>query len=1094
MAQELNINSAMGAVNLFMSAVKNCRLYPESSDIVKNSLVSAHKRLTGVFYRDTPFSISEAEGHILFDGKVLDPRSQRMPQVESLRVLMENLNVKSIAFKRGIDSDNYAKFARLLSLPPEEVDALGGVREIMETEGISYIVVNHRVYIEADSDAVIEENAELFRQIWMDQVAIGPATMYVERHLGDPGWLEGLGEEMLSFITDKGNELSDIESIIAIARLFGLVIRTGLDRELVGTYRRVYNSLEGLGPYFNCDTLALNFDDGSIADGLDTLEDDQFNHLAARLQVIDQSSRRGSRFLSDDNLGLYQQASQKMMDSERGNANRGTIVSLTDEEKRTQEAEIKRIEAAIDELQGGDVAVLEDSAVQTAIPKAITDRIQMGRLSEAEKLIQSIATAIGLENRARSEEAVRALLQSCRAMIGAQRRDMVSRLVSPINFWVRFQDESSTLLDSVADVIVNHAHYLVNAYQFADAVPLFETFSLIGTGRLQKGETLTQMAERSLVRMASERVFNTVLGEFKKNEKERRESTSALLILMEKHSVSALLDMLRNSQEMTERIRIMNVLTEIGKPCMAEVMERIRPDTAWFYLRNLLKILGDVGSEEHIEPLLSLTVRNEEQVIEAVISCVNQIGGDKKARFFSRAIVNVSNPVKVKLCLILAQLGGDDAVYALSDLLKVKLSGSPEEKNLVTQSIIKALGEIGSIKGVPALQVVVDQKGLLGMSRFTPDQKELAKAMIQKLKTHSQKMKSAASSTAKDDRVKVTREYVFQEEYETLSTMVTGLASAGKKAQALRMLLMMVERAAREKDLDRAEAYKKRITEIDELALGEVVRAEDIIEQEKRFVDSGQYVETWKTFYDTLSEEEAADFYYHMTNKVLDVDTEVIRQGQVMDRLVFINDGSFKVTFMDKSKEIFLQQLGKGDVAGYDAFFKTNTSTANLVALTRANVGFLDRDGLEALELKHPDFVEKLKAFCGNFDNLADIVQAKGVERRRYRRFNTQGRVVLQLRKGSGETVGKPFSGELLDISEGGLSVEVKSSGYQMARLILGRNISTMMRPSEHGDSISCDGRVSSINERGENSISLHIAFAHPMEVAVLETFVTTTA
>ena len=135
MAQELNMNAAMGAVNLFVSAVKSCRFYPETSDIVKNSLNSGYSRLSGIFYRDMPFMISEADGNILFDGNLLDSRSQKMPQVDSLREMMENLSIKSIAFKKDIDGENYAKFARLLSLPSEEVDALGGVREVMETEG-----------------------------------------------------------------------------------------------------------------------------------------------------------------------------------------------------------------------------------------------------------------------------------------------------------------------------------------------------------------------------------------------------------------------------------------------------------------------------------------------------------------------------------------------------------------------------------------------------------------------------------------------------------------------------------------------------------------------------------------------------------------------------------------------------------------------------------------------------------------------------------------------------------------------------------------------------------------------------------------------
>ena len=1089
MAQELNINAAMGAVNLFMSAVKGCRLYPETSAIVKNSLDSGYKRLVTVFYRDTPFLISEADGTILFDGKPLDPRAQRMPQIDSLRGLMENLNLKSIAFNRGIDSANYAKFAKLLSMPPEEIDALGGIREMMDTEGVSFVVVNHKVYIQADSDSVIEDDQELFRQVWSDQIVDLPAASYIEKRFSHPQWLGGLGEGISDFISDKGLDVTDSESVLCIARLFGLVTRVALNYEIENAYAKVFDHLEALGPFYNSDLFALNIDEASVKDGIGSLSVDQFDLLAARLLVIRETQRRGSRFLGEENFRLYQQAAQWLVSSDRAVAERERIDALVRDEREAQKREIERIERFLEKVLRGDLSSLSEPSVQAAIPRVIADRIQVGKFDDAEALIAAVSAGVSTDDKELSEAAVRSLLQSTRTMIMLERRDLVNRAISPVNFWLRFQNELSSLYESVTDVIVNHVHHLITVQQLDDAVPFFETFSLMVQGRLKKGELITQHAGRTLKRMASERIFGLIMGEFRKSDEERKESSCTLLVLMGEISVKPLLDLLRNSDTMAERIRIIGMLESIGEPILEEIITRIRNDTAWFYLRNLLKMLSEVGSEEHIDNLLELTTRGEDQVVESVITCVNEIGGTKRAHFFSKAIANVSNPVKVRLAMILSQLGGDDAISALSDILTNKQSGTSEEKTLVTQAALKALGEIGSVKGLPALQSVVDQKGLLGMSRFTQEQKSFANAMILKVKASSSKAKTAIADKADDNRMRITRDYIFHEEYAILEAAVDGLIQKEKKPDALKMLLLMVERSAREKDFERAGGYKARISEVDELALGEVVRAEEVIAQEKRFVDSGEYMETWKDFYESLSEEEASAFYYHLKNETFEVDAEVIRQGDVIDRLVFINSGTLKVTFFDGGKDTFLQELGKGDVAGYDAFFKTTVSTANVVALSRVNVGFLTREGLLALEEKHPEFLAKLKGFCGRFDNLSSIVQAKGVERRRYRRFETTGKVVLQLHKKTGEAVGRPFSGELLDISEGGIAVTVKSSGYAMARLILGRDINTLMRP-EQGESFTVEGRVSSVNDRGDGNISIHIAFSHLMEASVLETFI----
>jgi len=1091
MAEELNINAAMGAVNLFMSAVKSCRLYPVSSDIVKNTIDTGYKRLSTVFYREAPFVVSEAGGNIFFDGKLLDPRSQRMPQIVSLRVLMESLSLRSIAFDPGIDGENYARLSRNLSIAPEEVEALGGIREMLDAAGVSYVTVNHQVYVPAEYDGVIESDEELFRSIWFNQVSEPQALGYIMKKIPSRPWLKAVSSRFLSYIADKGSDPTDWESISSIAQLSGLLIKAGVERDDDTLFQALYQSLEELGPYYNCDTLALNLSETVVTQAIDLLDNDSFMLLSARLLLVNRSQRRGSRLVSGANMRLYVNASDMLLSHPKGIEFKYQVDELRKREERLQKKELVRIDVLIEGLKDGDSNALHDPEVLAALPKSITERVQLGKGDEAEKLIQAISLSINLEDEKTSMAAVRVLLHTARAFSTLDRRDMVVRVVGPINLWVRYQQEVTPLFESVADMMVSHVHNLVVASQFAETIGVVETFSLIEQGRLKKNEQVTQYADKTLRRMASERVFNTIMEEFRKNEKGRRDHVANFLVQLGKISVPPLLDLLRASEVMTERIRTMGVLQSIGPEALGEIIARIKHDTAWFYLRNLLKVLGEIGGEEHVEVLEPLIKRQEEQVLDAVISCVKQIGGGKRSRFFSKAILVVPNQVKPRLAALLAELDGDEAVYALSNVLKSKLLGTPEERDQVIQATCKALGEIGSMKALPALQLVIDQKGMLGRSRFTADQKNLAEDMVLKIRDAISKARTTAGDTKLDTRVKVTREYIGAEDFSTLEAIVGGLVSGDKKPFALKMLLLMVERAAREKDFQRAERYKARISEVDELALGEVVRADEIIEQEKRFVDSGEYMETWKALYDVLSEEEASSFYYHVKNEVVDVDAEIITQGEVINRLYFINSGGVKIIYKDGPKEIFIKEIGKGDVAGYDAFFRTNVSTASLVALSRVNVGYLDRESLKVLGDKYPDFVEKLRTFCGQFNNLSETVQAKGVERRRYKRFDVEGKVVFQLLTDKGTTVGKSFSGAMIDISEGGLSAEVKSSGYSMARLLLGRPICSLMKPGEHGESFSVQGRVSSVNARGEKAISIHIAFGRPMDVSVLETFVT---
>lgn len=1091
MADELDINAALGAVNLFVSTVKSRRLYPESSDIVKNTLSTGYTRLTSVFYRDAPFVVSEAEGSILFDGKLLDPKFQHTPQISALRYLMAGFNLKSISFERGIDSENYAALSRVLSMGPDEVVSLGGVREILETEGISHVTVNHKVFVAAESELLIESDEELFRHIWFGHVSEPQAVTYIAKRLVNAAWVTSVSRRFLSYIEEKGGEPSDWESISALAKLSGLCLTAAAERGDDSVVQAWYQSLEALGPWFNSDALAMNLTDPVVTRSVDHLDNESFMLLSARLMLIKQTQRRGSRLMSGSVISHYFNASDWMLTLSRGIELKYQVDELRKREERAQKKELVRIEVLIEGLLTGAFDALGDPEVLLALPRAITERVQQGKEGDAERLIQAICLSINPDDEKRSLAAVRVLLHTSRSLISLDQRDMVIRVVGPINLWVRYQQEVTPLFEAIADMMVNFIHHLVVSCQFAEAIPMVETFSLIELGRLKKNAQMCQYAEKTMRRIASERVFNTLMAEFRKNEKGRREHAANFLVQLGKISVPPLLDLLRQSDVMSERIRTMGVLQSLGPVALGEVVDRIHGDTAWFYLRNLLKILENIGGEEHVERLEPLIMRSEEPVLDAVISCVKEIGGGKRGRFFSKAMVQVPIAIKPRVAGLLSQFGGDEAVYALCEVVKSKLTGTSEERNGVILAACKALGEIGSMKALPTLQLVVDQKGLLGRSRFTAEQKDLAEKMILKIRDAISKAKTNALDQAPDSRVRVTREYISEEEYSTLEALVGALSNGEKKPSALKMLLLMVERAAREKDFVRAERYKSMLSDVDDLALGEVVRAEETIAQEKRFLDSGEYLETWKPLYDLLTEEEAASFYYHVKTEVVDVDAEIISQGEVIDRLYFINSGTLKIIYKDGPKEIFIKEMAKGDVAGYDAFFRTNVSTASLVALSRVNVGYLDRESLKVLGDAYPDFVQKLRTFCGRFNNLSETVQAKGLERRRYKRFDVTGKVVFQLLTDHGTFVGKAFSGAIIDISEGGLSAEVKSRGFSMARLLLGRSISSLMNPGEQAGSFSVQGRVSSVNARGENAISIHVAFVHPMAVSVLEAFVT---
>ncbi|SCY90278.1 hypothetical protein [Desulfoluna spongiiphila] len=537
MADDLNIHAALGAVNLFMSSVKSCRLYPESSDLVKQSLSTGYARLAALFYRDAPFVVSEAQGSILFDGKLLDAKSQRMPQIHSLRLLMQGLNLKSIVFDRAVDQENYAKVTRILSIPPEEMDARGGVREMFEAEGVSFVSANHNVFLGAEADAVIENDDEFFRRIWFGQVTELQALSYLTKKTANTSWLQAVSSRFLSYSADKGCEPNDRETITRLACLNGYLIKAGMEAGSGSILSLVYDVLEALGPWFNADILALNLSDRAVTQAVEQLEAERFLLLAARLLVMKGSQRRGSRLVSSTHMQAYAAASDWILALPRGIESRHSIDELKVREETLQKRELLRIEGLIKGLMDGDSDALNDLDTLAALPRTMTDLIQAGKTREAEQLIQRVSLAINLDDEGKSIGAVRVLLHTAKALTALDRQEQVSRVVGPVNLWARYQQEVTPLFESAADLMVNHSHNLIVCGVFTEAIPLLETFSLMVQGRLKKNRQMTQYAERTLRRMASERVFNLLMEEFREDTNGHRTHAATCLVLLGNMSV-----------------------------------------------------------------------------------------------------------------------------------------------------------------------------------------------------------------------------------------------------------------------------------------------------------------------------------------------------------------------------------------------------------------------------------------------------------------------------------------------------------------------------------------------------------------------------
>jgi hypothetical protein len=289
---------------------------------------------------------------------------------------------------------------------------------------------------------------------------------------------------------------------------------------------------------------------------------------------------------------------------------------------------------------------------------------------------------------------------------------------------------------------------------------------------------------------------------------------------------------------------------------------------------------------------------------------------------------------------------------------------------------------------------------------------------------------------------------------------------------------LIVDRA-KAKDFVKAKALWEKLSEVDPMALTEITKSGEMIEEEQRGAIDQNHLDVWSDLYGGLTMEETNALYYAMKEQAYDPDQIILKQGDRDTRLYFIDSGQVKVISSQEGMEILVGTLGPGSIAGVDTFFANTVCTTSLVTLTDVKLHVVDKDVLPEWEKLCPSLEPKLHHHCLKLETVDNLLKKKGVNRRNHRRVSISGQGVFQVLDIAGDPVGKAFKGRLSDISVGGLSFFLKISKKDTGRLLLGRalHIRFTLPQGASQQEINTNGRVMAVRSHPFEDHSVHIKF-----------------
>ncbi len=111
-------------------------------------------------------------------------------------------------------------------------------------------------------------------------------------------------------------------------------------------------------------------------------------------------------------------------------------------------------------------------------------------------------------------------------------------------------------------------------------------------------------------------------------------------------AVPVLLDTLAEEDTRRVRQRLLHILTSLGDTTMSEVVERL-DDERWYFLRNLLLLLGESGDQALIERIVPLAHHDDARVRRHAIEAVVKLGGKQVPDVLVEAIDDPDDAVRI---------------------------------------------------------------------------------------------------------------------------------------------------------------------------------------------------------------------------------------------------------------------------------------------------------------------------------------------------------------------------------------------------------------------------------------------------------------
>ena len=737
----------------------------------------------------------------------------------------------------------------------------------------------------------------------------------------------------------------------------------------------------------------------------------------------------------------------------------------------------KKINQAIDLLITGNLKALRYPGIAQAIPEKIATLLNEKNSGDMDILLGWMV--VGLQGRKdMRQNAAIALAGTLSSLAGQEQWQRMDRLLPAIDQAIGLAVNNDAIVKQAFAAITRLVAHHIRQEKYGlarDALMIINGPATIDSAT----QKLREHAEPTIKNLLLRPVVDKLLAEHLHGG-ENQDKAGRLLVAFGRQAAAFLLDALNLSQERTERQLLLVLIKEIGVPAENNLLQILHQESApWYLTRNIINLLGDTGNADCFDDVIKYLDHDDIRVKQEVLTAASKIGGNASKTFLLRALNTVPRQLTGQVVSLLGDIPDNSLVVPLANTLDQASMFQSRVSDELQVTICQALAKIGSIKALPILKKIIannrvpgtEQEELKGNDIL--DAAENAVRLIRsggRRKIKYARVTKAMGVPTVPDKVGIHEAAIFR------------IARTGNKKKATRQLFKLIVACVKTKDFQNAERLRERFNEIDPMAISEIIRSEELIEQEKNGVERPQYLDVWSDLLDELSSEEFSAIYHELENRSLQAEELLVGQGADNDELFFINHGEIKAFYKQDGREIFIKSLQGGEIAG-ENFFDASMWTISLRALAPSQISILKRSSFSRWQEAFPGLEDKLKEFYKRSNNIQDLLDRKGLNRRVYERYQLSREAQFQITDGNGKPIGRGFQGKLINFSKGGLALQIRTK-QENGRVLLGRKMQIIIPTGGKTPDLEVIGLVLGIHQVNgkHNECVAHFRFIDPLD------------